>query len=120
MPYGNGSSIYKGNEQGASVLMPGMPITDRPPNVPTRVSATQAETEQLAKAIEYLTLTIIELETRLADVIVPEPPSAVGASDKAEVRPTPPVALARFIAQQSTSVQYAVTRLQSLIHRIEV
>lgn len=119
MPYGNGSSIYKGNEQGASVLMPGMPITDRP-NVPTRVSATQAETEQLAKAIEYLNLTINELEARLADVIVPEPPATGATQGKAEIGPTPPVALARFIAQQHMSVQYAITRLQSLIHRIEV
>lgn len=113
MGYGNGAALgggaagYSGSTSAGLVLPP---APSRPPLVMLELSGTEQRISQLHE-------TISALENRLSHVAQSEPPVATNA---AKDRDYPGVQMVATVMQNNASIDVAVSRLQSLLARLEV
>lgn len=117
MGYGNGSVMQGGGlGQMAAATSPAHYDDERSVS-PRREPMVAVEFVGLERRIEQLHACINELEARLSPVLQPEAPSTTGRGDGS---PQPSVPLAAVLMTMNQRLDIALTRVGSLLGRLEI
>jgi len=86
---------------------------------PARVAPVSEALNQLALHVDHLHKTLYELEDRLQAVLIAEGPCS-GQTAGQGILPDAPKRVSQMIVENSDSLASAVSRIQSLLERLEI